>query len=618
MTKDMFSIHPTEENVRKKYLQLSHQIMEALFEGKPFNEHSIDQAELPKVSFFYQEEGFFVIQSASIFSESSFRFVHDFLYSEISKSSELEMESITLLPFKFFELANTKYLVTEIVISLNNFQEKDSLHNVIKGIQTQMRMGLSSNFYARMVLEMKGNSFGGKNVYIQQRIVQYIHKFPLVYDYDLINFMNDFFKEVKEEFIKNRSVNDVSKIIINLYFLSKKIGQKRKNRAGLFRDIRVRSHFVFKEELFGRKKVLGVIIGLSHLSEHERLGEENILKACKKIIHKIFISEMSFIKMIGKELNNHLVYVELYKKDETITHKEREKISSNLNKYIENHIQKFTPKIFMPQNTEEVMKYTVALSKELKEKSDYPQVAVLFDSQTNDHLNFTAIILKIKEERRGIFEIFDGSDNKKYSYKINHVRSLGEFKHGIEISYKMKSAFFMREDYSVDIYKARSRVIHDLQERLGVIRDYNGGMLEKQSDLISECQGVLRKKGVKNSILIENFFYSIQPFEMRAILDVNDIVKLFMKFYDLFTYKTSKSLVLDEKKMEIVFITRVKSELKKENFIKEVRDLQISCGDLLFFIIQIQGYYYLGANIFSEDSDERKNFMEKMSLCFKP
>ena len=272
----------------------------------------------------------------------------------------------------------------------------------------------------------------------------------------------------------------------------------------------------------------------------------------------------------------------------------------------------------MPQNTEEVIKYTVALSKELKSKEDYPQVAVLFDSQTNDQLVFTVIIVRAKMKRsKSAFDVFMKNDDRKYVYKINHVRMLGEFKEGIEVSYHCKISAFMREDYSVDIYKARSRVIYDLQKRFGPVRDYNGGMLEKQGGALLRFQNALKKKGIKNTVLVENFFYAIHPSEIRSIIEVKQFSDFFTCFYDLFTYRTGKDTVLEFIDSRANFVARVKSEKKKEAFLDQIKSMGSMTSDLLYFTLCIQEKFYLGVNLKFYDDDEKTAFSEKMSLCLK-
>lgn len=618
MTKDMFDAPFIKDNQGDQKTLMARHIVDIAFEDENISDTANIEGLLPKVTFVYEDNSRFILKTISSFENFAVKFIYDLIYLEIDPIAEIELESFCSLPFRFFELDTKKYLVTETVILVKDLENIEFCHTVIKGLQKQMRQGLRSAFYARMVMEMKGCSLEGKTSYVQQRIMQYIHRFPDLFDYDLIPMMNRFMTDVKELYTKNRSIKDLSKIIVRLYFCKRKILVGVKQRVGGIRQVYVKSNPLFVEELFGRKKVLGISISLSFLSENERLGEEHILKACKNFIPKIKVVENSFMNLSNKGDKEKLFYLEIEKKEGIISGYEKLKLETGLAKYLEVHIQKFARKIFMPQNTEEVMKYTVALSKELKTKNDFPQVAVLFDSQVHDSLLFTAIIVKPKAENKGkTFSIFETGMQKKYSCNIKHIRSLGDFKEGLEVSYKMRIKNFIRDDYSIDIYRARAKVIQDLEKRFGIVRDYNGGMLEKQGGLLSQCQLALRKKGIKNVVLIENFFYAMQPSEMRAIFNVDSFIEFFIAFHDLFTYQISKDTKLEVNDNKIMFFARVKSERKKDAFINEMQAFDASIGDIVYFSLRIQEKFYLGVKFKYQDDTEKSHFIDKMSICLK-
>jgi hypothetical protein len=615
MTKDMFDESLLENSPRGASSLIAKTIVHSLLSQEQIGDSSNIEAILPKVSFIHDDHGVFILQTLSHHLKSASKFIHEFIHSEVETVSALEVESFCSFPFRFFELDTKKYLVTETLISVTDTAMIERCYTVVKQIQKQILLGLRSSFYARMVLEMKGQSLEGKSSYVQERIMSYIHRFPKLFDYDLIPLMNQFMTDAKEEFTKNRSIKDLSKIIVTFYHIYKKLSHKSKIRGGA-REIFTKSSTLFIEELFGRKKVISIVVGISHLYENERLEKEHLIKACKALIKGATVIEHSFLKIFAKGEGGYLFYIELEKREGAISFQEIKSLKESLKKNIESHIQKFARKMFMPQNTEEVIKYTVALSKELGSKEDLPQVAVLFDSQSNDNLLFTAIVVKVSG-KCSPFELFEKGEGRGYSCKIKQVRILGEFKEGIELSYSMKVSSFMREDYSIDIYRARAKIIWDLQKRLGEIRDYNGGMLEKQGDVLSLCQGILRKKGVKNSVLVENFFYAIHPSEIRAMISIDQFIEFFTPFYELFTYKTSKDTFLHIRDGRILFLARVKTERKKEAFLNEIKHFESTIGGLIFFSLSIQEKFYIGVHFKFQDEETKELFLGKMSLCLK-
>ena len=55
-------------------------------------------------------------------------------------------------------------------------------------------------------------------------------------------------------------------------------------------------------------------------------------------------------------------------------------------------------------------------------------------------------------------------------------------------------------------------VVSELSRILGEFRDFNGGMISKQNELLTDVRAHLENKGIRyNEIHLENFFYSLAP-----------------------------------------------------------------------------------------------------------
>ena len=76
--------------------------------------------------------------------------------------------------------------------------------------------------------------------------------------------------------------------------------------------------------------------------------------------------------------------------------------------------------------------------------------------------------------------------------------------------------------------KQRQAVVNELCRVIGEFRDFNGGMISKQNELLCEVKNSLINEGTKyNEILLENFFYSLAPVIMRTILEPHAFKSLF-------------------------------------------------------------------------------------------
>ena len=92
---------------------------------------------------------------------------------------------------------------------------------------------------------------------------------------------------------------------------------------------------------------------------------------------------------------------------------------------------------------------------------------------------------------------------------------------------------FLRDDHSIDLYKARQVVVAELERVLDKLRDYNGGMITKQNELLGKVRRLLAEEGVYNDLLLENFFYSLTPASMRSVFEPESLKTLFLMMLDL-------------------------------------------------------------------------------------
>jgi hypothetical protein len=71
-----------------------------------------------------------------------------------------------------------------------------------------------------------------------------------------------------------------------------------------------------------------------------------------------------------------------------------------------------------------------------------------------------------------------------------------------------------------------------MERVVGKVRDFNGGMISKQHELLCNVRNLLSESANFNDVLLENFFYSLNPPIMRSVLDPNDLAKLFLLMQD--------------------------------------------------------------------------------------
>ncbi|HSX10907.1 MAG TPA: hypothetical protein VLF94_04240, partial [Chlamydiales bacterium] len=152
--------------------------------------------------------------------------------------------------------------------------------------------------------------------------------------------------------------------------------------------------------------------------------------------------------------------------------------------------------IFMPRNEEELIRNLIVLATQIKYVRDLPQVSIHYEKQTDVDLNFTVIIARLlKGNIEPLRKLLDKSALKM---DIDDVRIMGYLKQ----KYAKEAAIvrvtvdkkrFFRPDYSVDLLRARQKIVSQLNQCLGEFRDFNGGMILKQDESLGQLRQELGK-----------------------------------------------------------------------------------------------------------------------------
>ena len=93
----------------------------------------------------------------------------------------------------------------------------------------------------------------------------------------------------------------------------------------------------------------------------------------------------------------------------------------------------------------------------------------------------------------------------------------------------MNSQIF-RRNRAINFYTSRRIVSQFLENVLGQFRDYNGGMIIKQQELLFALKAHTIHLGDRSAEFIEDFFYSLNPVEMQATIHLDDLIFIYSCF----------------------------------------------------------------------------------------
>lgn len=548
-------------------------------------------------------------------------FFSDMVSRWLLPSKKINVELFFSSDVRINHLTEDLLSVAEIVIHLKSAQDVEEVKKNIEIIEKELRLGLVSNYHARRILEFKGLSNDGKTAMIQEKISSLIQRHSQDFDRGIFTQMQQFLVNCGENFKNERDYHHISRIISNLYSLKKLLGQK----ISVFPSQRHVQLKFLKTQLPGARRflspfdtrgvskgepegkhVLGVLVGLNFLREHEVFEMSHLINAIQKHLPQVEPVEGSYFLDRASDFSMQTLYLEVKKPQGTDFILEQVQcLRAALPEQIKRSVEQLAHPIFMPRNEEEILRNIMLLSRQLRFAKDLPQVVISFDEQRGASLYFTVILLRVQlADSPSLQEIF-ATSSTPLTYIHDRVRRVGHVrkkyvKEASVFRTFVKNTSFLREDRSVDMYKARQFVFEELSSLIGKIRDFNGGMIYKQSELLELLKKSLGVVARQHPVMLERFYYSIDPIEARTAVDEEALKQWFLLFLQV-TKAGGDDFLYKQDAKKVVAI--VPLDLFKQKVLTErLFSLAIPAHQFGSFSLDVDGTLYFGCLLLTEDS----------------
>jgi hypothetical protein len=560
----------------------------------------------------------------SRYRPNSFKFFFEMISRWLNPGQRLNVVLVCASDFILPQLGNDVYTICEVMISVQSALEFEDIQKNFSIIGSEISLGIHSEFYAQRILEIKGLAADDKTAMIQGFIAHLTKRFPHVYDKDVFTEMQHLLVTCRDDFKETRQPRHLSRII-SVQYLFRKALREAVKKSSHRRHLSLKIFRAFIRTPTGHKQVLSLLVGVNFFRDQETFGEKNLLRAIQHYIPTAQAIENSFfINKLGSE-NICISYIEIEKKEGgefTIAEirKLRRELPTNLKNRVENRLHS----VFMPRNEEEIMRNILALTNQIKYVRDIPQVFISFDEQAYSHLYFNVILARVvKPEDHPIPELFKKA-NSFVEYLHDRTKVTGYVrkryaKEATVFRLKLPKEGFLRADHSIDLYKARQTVVSELSRVIGKIRDYNGGMISKQHELLSTIRRLLSEVKEYDELLLENFFYSLTPVVVRALLDPKAFKTLFLMLLEGIKDYTSDQPYVKfyTEPYNIFALVMVEDPTIKDQIYRLIQELHIPSTELAYAHVKIHGSICMGYICCARDAAKKEEFFHAIQVALK-
>lgn len=369
--------------------------------------------------------------------------------------------------------------------------------------------------------------------FVYEKLKKWFDRFPLSIDNSIFSDLALLYLLASKKYLDHRNHSHLFRVILSMHLMQKKLIRST-TFSPQVRHLEVRlipTDLLFP---FSNKPVLGCLIGFNLMDRYEVFDEENIVLALQKYLPQLKLVKESSYCHTSQYKNLKIFYFEIEKKNNSsFSLLEQTLLKNSLEEKVKKSIQPLSPTIFMGLNNEEIYKNILVLSQEIQSLQDLPQAYITFDQQTGKEIVFRINLVHISPFHHfSLKESFSGSTF--VSERVLTVRYLED--HPIQAHifrlHLPRKASLLRADGSLDFYSARQKIVSLMMEAIGEFRDYNGGILLKQQELLEGFKENFPEFSSQDPELMEAFFYKLAPLEKQATLPSSILSKLFTYFLE--------------------------------------------------------------------------------------
>jgi hypothetical protein len=584
------------------------------------------------------------------------RFLGDIYSRWLIPGKQLKLVYVHSMAFRFSLFPEAGFFIHELFLKIDTKEDLNLVKEYLPVLANEVALNISAVHHARKVVSLKPLSIDQKRILIQENISSLLnrpqkessysifdqmHHFlvkvtaeekvtkikeqiapllefrPQLFDRDIFHELQNFVSLFKNEFISNRELVHLSRIISYSYIFRKLLSNKALSEPNQ-RHLSLKLLHTKIEIEDEPKKILGILICINMLRENEIIGEKHLFNAIWGILHSVVKISGTSITDKNSQTNIKTLYIEIYKKDGNFTIEELRNLKKRLPREIKTRIESVINPIFMPRNEEEIMRNILILGNQLKYSGDIPHVIITFHKQTEEKIFFSVILLRVLKPGDKKLETLFKKEKNKFSYSDFEIKNVGLVrkkypKEANIFDMHLDKKSFLRKDFSVDLGLARRSVYNILFEMLGDIRDYNGGMISKQNEVLNELKKLLLQINIRNDFILENFFYSLTPNYMQSIAKPLILKKLFLLVLEAIEHEyTNQFYFLKTQIVEDHFLLTlgaINPTLK--DFVEErIETIDIYPGNLTSSFVVIYDISCISFMLKYKDSDEHQKFLQ--------
>jgi oligopeptide transport system substrate-binding protein len=526
----------------------------------------------------------------------------DLVWAQLPSHLPLRLLSGQTIKLSSLPERSGRFVFSDLKFQINSSLEVEALRRVLDRAQQEVAAAAKSpNEVALSYTVPFVHSEKTREVW--RLCLQVLRRWPAEIDQKVLLDLQHFLLLSSAEFRGVRTARHMCRIVVTGHWLHKQL-QWAASQAPEKRHLKLRLFPARLAFVFGAKPVLGLLVVINIDQDHEKFGQKHLLRALRALLPSVVPVHGSFSAHQPAYQPMQLLYIELEQANgQPFSPDEMKLLRDELPRECTEHIERLTHAIFMHRNEEEVARALLTLSRELQYVKDLPQVMIAFEAQDQEAVIFNVIVVRLLLAKTApLIELLNQMPSG-VECQIDEIKAVGELhkkhtKEGAVFRLRFAKQPFLRKDYSVDLYRARQFVGSVLTQLLGEIRDFNGGLILKRSEVLEAVKGQLRPAEQRQEHLLEKFFYGLAPTAIQGFIPPRVVLELLRLLLWNLNQSLSRSedyrTTWHEVEQWVIGVVRADERSFREEVSQAIEDLELETFDLGLTFVNLHGSWCLG------------------------
>lgn len=516
-----------------------------------------------------EQSSHLVLKLIAPFRRGNFKFFFDFVTCHLMQESQLPCSSYLAIDFYFLNDPQKIYTLLWLSLKVPNEELLQAVTQQVKIFKDKICMGIMLPQLRPSLLSQFSNQTESSRLdQLHEKLYDWMLRHPKRIRSDIFSWMAKIETSGQTGIIDRLCFCDIRRLILTLQrFHSNTDSDKYPSQS--------RAWLVHNQNKLNSYRA-AVLCTLDKISLPSGLPQDHLCRSLRLLLgHNIERIESSYLHLTSNHFRTHHFFIEIIINGPQYPFTYyKTRIKNRLPNLFKNSLLSTNFNIIMPRNDEETLRFILELCEQIQQADDIPHIHIQFDNITESSINYTVIIVS-PQKNHSPHPLVKTTNNQLCTVLLESSKDMGPIEEKRKMSwvyrFNLAKDPFCRADQSIDLFRARQYLSDFLKKPLGYYRDFSGGIISKQMDVLKNVYKIANMPDWQSDYFLDNFFFHIEPSIMIPILDAPTLAQAWALIKTVMDNENNKpQLLITEFGPDLIVVSTSPCLLSINNFKQQI------------------------------------------------